>query len=148
MRTFTASLIAAVLVAGGARSQEPLRNAAEVLSGITSPVRYVPPAQVQSVFNFDCDGSRYSVELLEVSAEGADLRRVSLGAVETPSGPLAAADRARMEEELDSYFLMFGVTAQCRAEVMGLTFTGRRREDVDNSHFVAWFENGRLTGVR
>jgi hypothetical protein len=147
-RTSSAAIVCSLLLAGGACAQERSGASVNPLSEIPTPVHYSPAEGSRTASTFDCEGRRYRLELLEAAIDGPELRRVSIVSFETPSGPLGDSDRARLQTALEPYLLLFHVGIQCRGEVFGLTFTGRRRGDVDNSSFVAWFENDRLTALR
>lgn len=132
-----------LIAGGGACAQEPPNP----LAGIPAPVRYSPPEQATSDYAFVCEGGRYHVALEQVASDGPEARRVSLVALETPSGPLASDDHARLNAVLQSFGLLFAVDLQCHGDVFGLTFLGRRPADEDNSSVRVWFEDGRITRI-
>lgn len=148
MRALAIGIVISLVLTGSGCAQERSSYPANPLSEIPPPSRYSPPERSVTASTFDCEGRRYRVELLEAAVGGRDLRQVSLVSFETPSGPLGDADSARLETALEPYFLLFDVGIRCRDRVFGLTFTGRRRGDVDNSSLVAWFENDRLTALQ
>lgn len=133
---------------GGACAQDGTGDVAGTFSRIPVGARYQPAEAVRTSSVVECEGQRYSIEFAEAAADGPELRRVGLVSLDIPEGPVTGADRVRLETALAPYWLMFDVSVRCRGEVASLTFTGRRRGDVDNSSVVAWFNQGSLTAIR